>query len=73
MNQELIIRDNCHIFLLEINILPTPIIVINLISFRQDGFMKNYLNSQRDNIFCNVEVLIYVFDVESEELGKYFH
>lgn len=31
----------------------------------QDTFMENYFTSQRDNIFCNVEVLIYVFDVES--------
>ena len=33
--------------------------------------MENYFASQRDNIFKNVEVLIYVFDVESRELGKY--
>lgn len=32
--------------------------------------MENYFASQRDNIFRNVEVLIYVFDVESDELGK---
>ena len=32
--------------------------------------MENYFASQRDNIFRNVEVLIYVFDVESRELEK---
>lgn len=32
--------------------------------------MENYFASQRDNIFRNVEVLIYVFDVESREIEK---
>lgn len=32
--------------------------------------MENYFISQRDNIFRNVEVLIYVFDVESREFEK---
>ena len=35
--------------------------------------MENYFASQRDNIFRNVEVLIYVFDVESRELEKDIH
>ena len=35
--------------------------------------MENYFASQRDNIFRNVEVLIYVFDVESTELEKDMH
>lgn len=35
--------------------------------------MENYFNTQRDNIFRNVEVLIYVFDVESGELEKDIH
>lgn len=35
--------------------------------------MENYFASQRDNIFRNVEVLIYVFDVESRELEKDMH
>ncbi len=35
--------------------------------------MENYFASQRDNIFSNVEVLIYVFDVESHELEKDMH
>uniref|UniRef100_A0A2K6KWZ1 Ras-related GTP-binding protein n=1 Tax=Rhinopithecus bieti TaxID=61621 RepID=A0A2K6KWZ1_RHIBE len=42
-------------------------------STRQDTFMENYFTSQRDNIFRNVEVLIYVFDVESRELEKDMH
>jgi Ras-related GTP-binding protein A/B len=39
---------------------------------RQEAFMENYFVSQRENIFRNVEVLIYVFDIESrdEELKK---
>lgn len=32
--------------------------------------MENYIFSQRDHIFRNVEVLIYVFDVESREYEK---
>ncbi|ELW63909.1 Ras-related GTP-binding protein B [Tupaia chinensis] len=39
----------------------------------QDTFMENYFTSQWDNIFQNVEVLIYVFDVESRELEKDMH
>lgn len=39
----------------------------------QEAFMENYFASQRDNIFRNVEVLIYVFDVESRELEKDMH
>jgi len=35
--------------------------------------MENYFASQRDNIFRNVEVLIYVFDVESGEFDKDIH
>eukprot|EP00744_Colponema_vietnamica_P002628 GILI01004092.1.p1 GENE.GILI01004092.1~~GILI01004092.1.p1 ORF type:complete len:311 (-),score=68.49 GILI01004092.1:109-1041(-) len=36
----------------------------------QDAFMENYFESQRDHIFRNVEVLIYVIDIESRELQK---
>lgn len=36
----------------------------------QESFMENYFASQRDHIFRNVEVLIYVFDIESKELQK---
>jgi Ras-related GTP-binding protein A/B len=32
--------------------------------------MENYLSQQRDHIFKNVEVLIYVFDVESREFSR---
>ncbi|KAJ9073929.1 GTP-binding protein gtr1 [Entomophthora muscae] len=32
--------------------------------------MENYFTSQRDHIFRNVEVLIYVFDVESRDIEK---
>jgi len=32
--------------------------------------MDNYLATQRDHIFKNVEVLIYVFDVESREFNR---
>jgi Ras-related GTP-binding protein A/B len=42
----------------------------------QESFMENYFTSQRDHIFRNVEVLIYVFDVESREIDRdfqYFH
>ena len=35
--------------------------------------MENYFSSQREHIFKNVEVLIYVFDVESRELDKDMH
>jgi len=31
----------------------------------QDRFMENYFKSQQSQIFQNVEVLIYVFDIES--------
>jgi Ras-related GTP-binding protein A/B len=33
----------------------------------QDAFMEGYFERQRDNIFRNVEVLIYVFDIESQD------
>eukprot|EP00163_Fabomonas_tropica_P030153 TRINITY_DN6710_c0_g1_i1.p1 TRINITY_DN6710_c0_g1~~TRINITY_DN6710_c0_g1_i1.p1 ORF type:complete len:300 (-),score=57.36 TRINITY_DN6710_c0_g1_i1:161-1060(-) len=39
----------------------------------QEAFMENYFESQRDHIFRNVEVLIYVFDVESREVQKDLH
>jgi len=32
----------------------------------QEGFMKSYLSDQRDSIFTNVSVLIYIFDVASD-------
>eukprot|EP01104_Vermistella_antarctica_P002039 TRINITY_DN1219_c0_g2_i1.p2 TRINITY_DN1219_c0_g2~~TRINITY_DN1219_c0_g2_i1.p2 ORF type:complete len:331 (+),score=101.24 TRINITY_DN1219_c0_g2_i1:211-1203(+) len=36
----------------------------------QEAFMENYFTSQRDHIFRNVGVLIYVFDVESRDVQK---
>jgi len=36
----------------------------------QDSFMENYFESQKDQIFRNVEVLIYVFDIESQDRDK---
>eukprot|EP00033_Pygsuia_biforma_P003819 GCRY01004186.1.p1 GENE.GCRY01004186.1~~GCRY01004186.1.p1 ORF type:complete len:301 (+),score=83.51 GCRY01004186.1:177-1079(+) len=39
----------------------------------QEAFMENYFASQRDHIFRNVEVLIYIFDVESRESQKDLH
>ena len=35
--------------------------------------MENYFTSQRDTIFKNAEVLIYVFNVESTEKEKDMH
>lgn len=35
--------------------------------------MENYFASQKDRIFKNVEVLIYVFDVESRDWGSDLH
>lgn len=35
--------------------------------------METYFTSQRDNVFRNVEVLIYVFDIESREVEKDMH
>ncbi|CAG8502942.1 10719_t:CDS:2 [Scutellospora calospora] len=39
----------------------------------QETFMENYFASQREHIFRNVEVLIYVFDVESREIERDMH
>jgi len=36
--------------------------------FSQELFLENYFESQRDHIFTNVQVLIYVFDIESRDL-----
>jgi Ras-related GTP-binding protein A/B len=41
--------------------------------YSQEVFMDNYFTSQRENVFRNVEVLIYVFDVESREVEKDMH
>ncbi|KAJ8656502.1 hypothetical protein O0I10_007825 [Lichtheimia ornata] len=39
----------------------------------QEAFMENYFASQKDRIFKNVEVLIYVFDVESKDWASDLH
>lgn len=36
----------------------------------QDAFYENYFESQRDHIFRGVQLLIYVFDIESREIEK---
>lgn len=36
----------------------------------QEAFLESYFDSQRDQIFRHVEVLIYVFDIESQETKK---
>lgn len=36
----------------------------------QDGFMESYFVNQRETIFRNVEVLIYVFDIKNPEVAK---
>lgn len=36
----------------------------------QDVFMENYFTKQKDHIFQTVQVLIHVFDVESQEVMK---
>ncbi len=35
--------------------------------------MESFIGAQRETIFRNVEVLIYVFDVESREIDKDLH
>lgn len=37
-------------------------------ALRQDAFYENYFESQRDHIFRSVELLIYVFDIESRDI-----
>merc|ERR1712196_639740 len=34
-----------------------------------DDFYKNYLDNMRDHIFKSVELLVYVFDIESDQLA----
>ncbi|MES1915151.1 MAG: hypothetical protein MHM6MM_007137 [Cercozoa sp. M6MM] len=36
----------------------------------QDRFMENYFHSQRDHIFRNVSVLVFVFDIRSADNAK---
>ena len=51
---------------------PSWVTLIFLLT-RQEAFMENYLTSQRDNVFCSVEVLVYVFDMESMEIESDMH
>src|SRR5436190_1423897 len=41
-----------------------------LIFRSQDAFMENYLSQQRQHVFSNVGVLIYVFDIESRDFDR---
>ena len=34
----------------------------------QDSFYEKYFDSQRDHIFSKVELLIYIFDIESRNI-----
>ena len=43
-------------------------VVLLYICCSQDAFYENYFESQRDHIFRSVELLIYVFDIESREI-----
>eukprot|EP01156_Anaeramoeba_ignava_P021289 Anaeramoba_ignava/c18659_g1_i1.p2 GENE.c18659_g1_i1~~c18659_g1_i1.p2 ORF type:complete len:106 (+),score=27.28 c18659_g1_i1:7-324(+) len=36
----------------------------------QDSYLENFFGSQRDRVFRNVEVLIYVFDVTRKDTEK---
>lgn len=49
-----------------------PLISVHLHSNRvirsQDAFYEHYFDTQRDHIFSNVELLIYVWDIESRDL-----
>lgn len=36
----------------------------------QDAFMESYLSNQRDHVFMSVQLLIYVFDIESREFDR---
>ncbi|KAI1615553.1 Gtr1/RagA G protein conserved region-domain-containing protein [Exophiala viscosa] len=36
----------------------------------QDAFMDSYLNAQRENVFSDAAVLIYVFDIESRAVDQ---
>lgn len=57
-----------YLFLILISLDSTNLICLEL--YRQDAFMETYLASQRGNIFSDVAVLIYVFDIESRELER---
>lgn len=68
---DMVITD---IHILTLKICKFRLIVLNLWDCGgQESFMEQYFASQKDNIFRNVEVLIYVFDVESRELDNDMH
>lgn len=39
----------------------------------QDDFYKNYLDNMRGRVFSHVELLVYVFDIESADLSNDLH
>ena len=41
--------------------------------FSQKIFIESFLTTLRDSVFKNVEVLIYIFDIESEEVHRDIH
>ena len=43
------------------------------LSHSQEALMESYFTSQRDKAFCNVEVVICVFDVESRYIESDMH
>lgn len=46
------------------------IVVRLLTEYSQDAFTENYLTAQKQYVFSDVGVLIYVFDIESREVDK---
>ena len=60
---------NSHIYALELTCIGIKLLHV-FCYFRQKVFMDSFLTTQRDTIFRNVEVLIYVFDVESDEYDR---
>lgn len=65
-------------FILTVNIFNVIHMIIVMIiityacvhQFSQEIFMQAFLTMQRDTVFRNVEMLIYVFDIESREVDK---
>ena len=43
------------------------------LSCSQEALTESYFTSQRDKAFCNVEVVICVFDVESRDIESDMH
>lgn len=55
------------LFIFYSHLFPVSFLLVIFGIYSQEAFMENYFSSQRDHIFRNVEVLIYVFDIESRE------